>query len=47
MDISDTDMKIHKNLNDKRRVYGEYLTPVQIFKEFILPEIKDKLHKYI
>jgi len=33
--------------NKKRRTYGEHLTPVQVFKEFILPEIKDKLYNYI
>ncbi|PMP88705.1 MAG: methyltransferase, partial [Caldisphaera sp.] len=32
---------------DHRRVFGEHLTPVEIFKEFILPEIKDKLYDYI
>ncbi|RMB00046.1 hypothetical protein [Hydrogenothermus marinus] len=34
------------SLNKKRRTYGEHLTPVQIFKEFILPEIKDNLYNY-
>ena len=42
MDVVDIEI-----LNDKRRIYGEYLTPIQIFKEFILPEIKDKLQNYI
>ena len=32
---------------DKKRVYGEHLTSIEIFKEFILPEIKDKLYSYI
>lgn len=32
---------------DKRRIFGEHLTPVYIFKEFILPEIKHCLHDYI
>jgi len=36
-----------KTLSKKRRTYGEHLTPIQIFKEFILPEIKDKLYNYI
>jgi len=31
----------------KRRSYGEHLTPIQIFEEFILPEIKDQLYQYI
>jgi hypothetical protein len=31
----------------KRRTYGEYLTPIQIFEEFILPEIKDYIYQYI
>ncbi|MBW9219855.1 N-6 DNA methylase [Methanothermococcus sp. SCGC AD-155-N22] len=47
MDTIDTNIKIHKTLNNKRRIYGEHLTPIEIFKEFILPEIKDKLHRYI
>ena len=34
-------------LNKKRRTYGEHLTPIQIFKKFILPEIKDKIYNYI
>lgn len=40
-------MKPMKTINKKRRTYGEHLTPIQIFKEFILPEIKDKLYDYI
>ncbi len=36
-----------ETLNKKRRTYGEHLTPIRIFKEFILPEIKDKLYDYI
>jgi len=31
----------------KRRVYGEHLTPVEVFKKFILPEIIDKIYDYI
>lgn len=34
-------------LNRRRRTYGEHLTLIQIFKEFILPEIKDKLYNYV
>lgn len=41
------EMKLMKTLNKKRRIYGEYLTPIQTFNEFILPEIKDKLYNYI
>lgn len=43
------EMKIMETLNKnkKRRAYGEYLTPIQIFKEFILPEIRDQLYNYI
>ena len=33
--------------NKKIRAYGEHLTPVEIFKEFILPEIRDKLYHYL
>lgn len=36
-----------EELNTKRRIYGEHITPIQIFEEFILPEIKDYIHKYI
>ncbi|MHA1269277.1 MAG: N-6 DNA methylase [Candidatus Helarchaeota archaeon] len=32
--------------NKKRRTFGEHLTPVQIFKKFILPEIKPNIYKY-
>ena len=32
---------------DKKRIYGEHLTPIQIFKEFILPEIKEDIYNYI
>ncbi|WP_245528142.1 transposase [Methanocaldococcus vulcanius] len=32
---------------NKTRVYGEHLTSTEIFKEFILPEIKDKLYNFI
>jgi len=31
---------------DKRRIYGEFLTSSDIFKQFILPEIKDDIYKY-
>jgi methylase of polypeptide subunit release factors len=31
----------------KRRILGEHLTPVKIFKNFILPEIKNNLYDYI
>ncbi len=33
--------------NDKRRTFGEHLTSIEIFKTFILPEIKDSLYKYV
>lgn len=36
-----------KNLNKKRRTFGEHLTPIQIFKSYILPEIKDYVYKYV
>lgn len=35
-----------ETLTKKRRTYGEHLTPLRIFKEFILPEIKDKIYQY-
>ncbi|WP_198014769.1 N-6 DNA methylase [Hippea sp. KM1] len=31
----------------KRRMYGEHLTPIQIFKRFVLPEIKNQLYDYV
>jgi len=34
-------------LNKKRRTYGEHLTPIQVFKKFILPEIEDKVYQYV
>jgi len=36
-----------ESINKKRRIYGEHLTPIKIFKEIILPEIKDKIYDYI
>jgi len=36
-----------ESINEKRRIYGEHLTPIKIFKEFILPEIEDKIYDYI
>ena len=35
-----------KKPTDKRRIYGEHLTSVEIFREFILPEIKKDIYKY-
>ena len=40
-------MKEDVSKNERRRTYGEHLTPIQVFQEFILPEIKDKLYDYI
>ncbi|MGC9115751.1 MAG: N-6 DNA methylase [Fervidicoccaceae archaeon] len=34
-------------MNKKRRVYGEHLTPTEVFENFILPEIEDKIYNYI
>ncbi len=36
-----------EKLNKKRRVYGEHITPIRIFKEFILPEIRNYLYDYV
>ncbi len=36
-----------ENLNTRRRTYGEHLTPIQIFKDFILSEVKDYIYQYI
>ncbi|MEM3873413.1 MAG: hypothetical protein QXE05_12710 [Nitrososphaeria archaeon] len=36
-----------KTLNTGMRTYGKHLTHIQIFKEYILPEIKDDLYKYV
>jgi len=33
-------------LKNKRRTFGEHLTSVEIFKNFILPEIKEEIPKY-
>ncbi|MEO0225278.1 MAG: N-6 DNA methylase, partial [candidate division WOR-3 bacterium] len=30
----------------KRRMYGEHLTSIEIFKNFILPEIKEEIYNY-
>jgi len=30
----------------KRRVYGEHLTSIEVFKKFILPEIENKIFQY-
>jgi hypothetical protein len=35
-----------ENLKNKRRIYGEHLTSINIFKDYILPEIKDKLYNH-
>ena len=35
-----------KKAMNKRRIYGEHLTSIDIFKEFILPEIKDQIYQY-
>jgi type I restriction-modification system DNA methylase subunit len=32
---------------DKRRIYGEHLTSIQVFERCILPEVKDKLYSYL
>ena len=34
------------NNKEERRTYGAHLTSVEIFKEFILPKIKDKLEQF-
>jgi len=34
-------------LTKRFRVYGQYFTPVEIFKTYILPEIRDKLYNYL
>ncbi len=33
-------------MDKKRRMYGQHLTPVDIFKKYILPEIKNYIYKY-
>jgi len=30
-----------------RKFFGEHLTSVEVFKEYILPEIRDKLYNYV
>ena len=34
-------------ISQKRRVYGEHLTSVEVFKQFILPTIKDRLNDFV
>jgi hypothetical protein len=36
-----------KHVGEDRREYGIHFTSVEIFKNFILPYIKDELYKYI
>ena len=31
---------------DKKRTYGQHLTPIDIFKKYILPEIKNNIYNY-
>ncbi len=31
----------------KKRAYGEHLTPIRIFREFVLPEIRPHLYDYV
>lgn len=40
-------MNMLEELSTKRRTYGEHHTPTQIFKEFILPEIKNYIYQYV
>jgi hypothetical protein len=35
-----------KTIKNKRRIYGEHLTSIDIFKEFILPEVKKDIYNY-
>ncbi len=32
---------------NRKRLFGEYLTPIQIFERFIFPEIKNILYQYV
>ena len=42
-------MKINTTKTElkRKRVFGEFFTPLDIFKNFILPEIKAEMRKYI
>jgi hypothetical protein len=35
------------NNKKERRLYGVHLTSIKIFKEFLLPKIKDKLEQFV
>jgi len=38
---------LKKSLRNKKRIYGEHLTSIHIFENFILPEIKNKIYDYL
>lgn len=40
-------MDIENNRKSKRRNFGEHLTSVKIFSDYILPHLKDNLYNYI
>jgi len=44
--VRDLGVTPHISLEKKRREFGVHLTSIDIFKKFILPEIKDVLYKY-
>ncbi len=35
-----------ESLKNKRRAYGEHLTPIGIFEKFILPDIRQEIYEY-
>ncbi|MBD3229445.1 MAG: N-6 DNA methylase [Candidatus Lokiarchaeota archaeon] len=37
---------VNKEIKKNRRTYGEHLTPIQIFENYILPEIKERLFDF-
>lgn len=43
----DIGVSTHAETKKNRREYGAHLTSIDIFKKFILPEIKDSLYKYL
>ncbi|MGC8981825.1 MAG: N-6 DNA methylase [Minisyncoccia bacterium] len=43
----DRDQKLGLDESKKRRILGEHLTPIEIFENFIFPEIKSILNNYV
>ena len=44
--VGTKEKNIMEFVKNKRRTYGEYLTSISIFKNIILPEIKQEIYTY-